>query len=65
MPRFARSSTVNLDLVAAIIPPEHLPGSGEECATSKLDAVMVENALANVVRADPGVAYVFTRTRTC
>ncbi len=52
---------VGIDLVAAVIPPGIYLDQAK-VRESKLDAFMVENALATIVRADPGVAYVFTRT---
>jgi predicted AlkP superfamily pyrophosphatase or phosphodiesterase len=49
------------DIVAAFIPPGFYLDRGK-IAALKLDAVMVENALAETVRQIPGVAYAFTRT---
>ena len=52
---------IGIDLVADVVPPG-IYFDPARLRESKLDTVVAENALAAVLRADPGVAYVFTRS---
>ncbi len=56
-----RKLNIAVDLVTAVIPPGIYLDQAS-VREAKLDPIVAENALAEVVRADPGVAYVFTRS---
>ena len=52
---------VKVDLIAAVIPPGFYLDPAK-VRDAKLDPVAAENALAQALRAQPGIAYAFTRT---